>query len=291
MLSNMSTKRVLMRGHDRLAAVSSILQQARLANPHTGIWDAADIQWWWRRPRVTDDLELPVWVDESGQIAAVGLSAWGETWQTDVFISSSAITVQEVWAETMAVVHQHSPSSLRLITPESNTELIQLALESGFVLTDEKSGTTWMKIAHRPQVKEIAGFTIVDRTMRANTAHPMTGRNGDEVESRLNECSLYDATLDLAVEDEAGNVAAYALFWFDPITSTGMLEPLRVEEDFQRRGLASYLIAAGLERLASKGAHEVKVAFESEAAAQLYLKNGFVQTSVDLLLTWNPEVS
>ncbi len=35
-----------------------------MAQPNQGIWYAADVQWWWRRPRPTDDLALPVWFDE-----------------------------------------------------------------------------------------------------------------------------------------------------------------------------------------------------------------------------------
>ena len=174
---------------------------------------------------------------------------------------------------------------LRLITPEKNGELIQLALKSGFELSDELSGTTWLEIDKRPKVTEVDGFKVVDRTLRTDSGHPMVARNGENVESRLKECSLYDPTLDLAVEDDEGNVAGYALFWFDQTTSVGMLEPLRIEDNYQRRGLASFLIVAGLERLAQKGASRVKVGFESETAAKLYSKVGFVQTSVDRLLT------
>ena len=281
----MNLRRELMRGRERLAATSFILQRARMADPVNGIWDAADVQWWWRRSRVTDELDLPVWLDEVGPVAAVGLTAWGDTWQTDAFVASPAVSLEEVWSETISSVDVHAPPSLRLITPEKNVELLQLALKSGFELSDELSGTTWLDIDKRPKFTEVDGFKIVDRTMRIDSDHPMIARNGEYVESRLKECSLYDPTLDLVVEDNDGNVAGYALFWFDQTTSVGMLEPLRIEDNYQRRGLASFLIAAGLERLAQKGASRVKVGFESETAAKLYSKVGFVQTSVDRLLT------
>ena len=35
-----------------------------------------------------------------------------------------------------------------------------------------------------------------------------------------------------------GEVAGYALFWFDPVTQVGLVQPMRVEEAYQRRGLA-----------------------------------------------------
>jgi predicted N-acetyltransferase YhbS len=113
----------------------------------------------------------------------------------------------------------------------------------------------------------------------------MIARNGELIEQRLQQCSLYDSTLDLAVEDADGTVAGYALFWFDHTTLVGLLEPMRVEDDYQRRGLARLLLTNGLDRLARKGARRLKVGFEAAAARSLYLDAGFVQTSVDRLLT------
>jgi predicted N-acetyltransferase YhbS len=281
----MSVRRELLKGLERLNATTFVLQRARLAEPNVGIWDAADIQWWWRRPRSTDDLALPVWFDEFGPVAAVGICAWDDTWQTDAFVASSIVPLEVVWNETMTIISQNPIHPLRLILPERNNELIELALQSGFKLTDEISGTTWLNIDDRPKNRNVDGFTVVDRTIRAQFAHPMVARNGELVESRLKECSLYDPTLDLAIEDKDGNVAGYALFWFDKSTLVGMLEPMRIEEIFQRRGLASALITTGLDRLAGKGARTVKVGFESEAASSLYFASGFVQTSVDRLLT------
>ena len=112
----------------------------------------------------------------------------------------------------------------------------------------------------------------------------MIARNGELVERGLRQCSLYDPALDLAVEDADGTVAGYALFWFDPVTLVGLLEPMRVEDDYQRRGLARMLLTHGLDRLARKGARRLKVGFRPTPARNLYLGAGFVQTSVDRLL-------
>ena len=281
----MKVRREMLSGLERLNATTSVLQRARLTTRDAGIWDAADVQWWWRRPRETDDLALPVWFDDVGPVAAVGLSAWGDTWQTDAFITSSIVPLEVVWNETMSAVNQYPTHPLRLILPEQNSALIELAFQSGFKLTEDLSGTTWINIDDRPEIRYVDGFSVVDRTTRTHFAHHMVDRNGEFVESRLQECSLYDPTLDLAILDKDGNVAGYALFWFDQTSLVGMLEPMRVEEVFQRRGLASFLITEGLDRLARKGARTVKVGFESEAASSLYFGNGFVQTSVDRLLT------
>src|SRR5581483_8969636 len=49
------------------------------------------------------------------------------------------------------------------------------------------------------------------------------------------QCPLYDPELDLAVETADARVAGYSLYWFDPVTKTGLVEPVRVEDDYQRR--------------------------------------------------------
>ena len=107
----------------------------------------------------------------------------------------------------------------------------------------------------------------------------MQQRSGDEVEARLRQCSLYDPALDLAVETADGDAAGYALFWLDPVTKVGLLEPMRVEDAYQRRGLARALLTEGLERLAQRGARRLKVGYATEPARALYTGAGFRVTT------------
>ena len=280
----MTVRRELLRGLPRLEATTRVLQRARLADPMAGMWEAADVQWWWRRPRVTDELALPVWFDDDGPVAAAGLTAWEDGWQIDVFAVPSIVPEHEVWEAALEVAAGHAGDALKVLVRSDDARLVDLALQSGFALTDERSGTTWMDVDQRAPVADVDGFAIVDRVARADRAHPMIARNGEAVAARLRECSLYDPTLDLAVEDADGNVAGYALFWFDPTTLVGLVEPMRIEDDHQRRGLGRMVLTNGLERLARRGARRLKVGFESDAARSLYVGVGFVQTSTDRLL-------
>ena len=265
-------------------ATTTVLQRARLIDPLGGMWEAADVQWWWRQPRATDELLLPVWFDEHGPVAAAGLTAWGDTWQIDVFAVPSVVDAAEVWAATLEAADAHPRKTLQLLVPEANTRLIELAIRSGFTMTDEVSGTTWMEADQHPPVTHVDGFALGDRVLRADRPHPMIARNGKLVQERLRQCSLYDPALDLSVEDADGTVAGYALFWFDLTTLVGLLEPMRVHDEYQRRGLARMLLTNGLDRLARRGARRLKVGFETDAARSLYVGAGFVQTSVDRLL-------
>ncbi len=281
----MAVRRELLRGIERVDAATAVLQRARLSDPMSGMWEAADVQWWWRRPRASDEIPLPVWFDDIGPVAAVGLTSEEDSWQADVFVVPSLVRPDEVWKALLDIADEYQAGTLALLVHDDDAALIGLAIESGFKMTDEMSGTTWMDADQRPSVAPVDNFELVDRASGGNGSHPMIARNGEWVEHRLQQCSLYDPTLDLAVRDENGAVAGYALFWFDPVTLVGLLEPMRVEEDFQRRGLARMLMTNGLDRLARKGARRLKVGFSSDTARRVYLGAGFVQTSVDRLLT------
>lgn len=288
MFALMAVRQEMLSGVDRLDATTTILQRARLADPLAGMWEAADVQWWWRQPRPTDQISLPVWFDQHGPVAAAGLTAWGDTWQVDVFSVPSVVDEEEVWSAAVAASSRHHGGALRLLVTGDDLPVVEHAIASGFMLTDELSGTTWMDADRRPPLTSVDGFTIVDRTARGHRPHPMIARNGEQVEARLGQCSLYDPSLDLAVEDSDGTVAGYALYWFDHVTGVGLLEPMRVEDEFQRRGLARMLLSHGLDRLAGKGASRLKVGFETDTARNLYVGVGFVQTSIDRLLTCPP---
>jgi len=280
-LAYVVVRRELLRGLGRLEATTKVLQRARLADPRSGMWEAADVQWWWRSPRATDELALPVWYDDDGPVAAAGLTAWDAVWQVDVFAVPSVVDEEDVWAATLGAAAEHTWEALELLVCDEGAPLTRLALRSGFAMTNELTGTTWMDADQRPPVASVAGFAIVDRVARAGQPHPMVARNGELVEMRLRQGSLYDPALDLAVEDADGTVAGYALFWFDRTTLVGLVEPMRVHDAYQRRGLARVLLSNGLDRLARKGARRLKVGFGNDAARQLYLGAGFVQTSTD----------
>jgi hypothetical protein len=178
----------------------------------------------------------------AGSRAAAGLTAWADTWQADVFAVPSIVDEEAVWAATLEATAGHRGEALRVLVREADALLVDLAIQSGFAMTDELSGSAWMEADQRPPVAQVDGFAIVDRVTRADRRHPMIGRNGELVEPRLRLCSLYDPTLDLA------------------------------------------LLTNGLDRLARKGARRLKVGFETDAARNLYLGAGFVQTSIDRLL-------
>ena len=255
-----------LRGLERLEATTEVLQRTRGADATAGVWEAADVQWWWRRPRGSDELALPVWFDDVGPIAAAVLTDWGGEWQGDAVVVPGAVDLGEIWSALLDAADAVSAAPLDVLAREDDHDLLALLRRSGFKPTADRSGITWMNAEDRPVVAVPAdGFRVVDRASRRDVPHPMRATNGDDVERRLRQCSLYDAELDLAVEGPDRVPAGYALFWYDATTEVGLVEPMRVHEPYRRRGLARALLTAGVDRLARRGARRLKVGVDSEA--------------------------
>jgi GNAT superfamily N-acetyltransferase len=261
------------RGLEAQALATDLLHRVRLADPHAGIWEAADVQWWWRRPARSDDRGQTFWLDGDGPVGAVLATEFRGAWQVDPILVPGSPLLDEVWGHTLEVLGELSPERAEVPVREDDEPLLERARAAGLV-PGERSWETWMAAEERPRVPLPDGFVLVDRT-EGTRPHPMRGRNGDAVEERLRRCSLYDPWLDLSVETDDGELAGYSLYWFDPVTKVGLLEPMRVEDAFQRRGLARAMIAAGTERLACRGAERLKVGYEHERARALYTGAGY----------------
>lgn len=278
MAGSVSIREVRAAGRDALLLATELLQRARLADARAGVWEAADVQWWSRKARRSDAVEKLFWLDGRGPVAGVLLTSWTDTSrQCDPIVvpGLSGVEPDVVWGRALEEARTHGVGGFDVPVRDDDPVLKELVEGSGLV-AGESDGTAWMAAADRPGVTSPAeGFTLVDRTQRRATPHPMRHRNGDEVEERLIQCPLYDPELDLAVEAPDGRVAAYSLYWFDPMTKVGLVEPVRVEDEYQRRGLATAMLSAGIERLAAKGAQRMKVSYGTEAAAALYQSVGF----------------
>ena len=271
-------------GLDSLALSTALLQRARLTDAEAGLWEAADLQWWWRKPRQSDTIDDLFWIDDEGPVAGVVLTDWDETWGCDPIVvpGVSTVPLPTVWARAVEAVDALGLEAVDVLARDDDVELLALLAGSGFVADDDRSGTTWMDARDRPDVAALPdGFVLVDRAKEPTSPHPMRQRNGEEVEARLRQCSLYDAALDLAVEAADGQTAGYALFWFDPVTKVGLVEPMRVEDAYQRRGIARAMLTAGLDRLVQRGARRLKVGYATEVARALYVGAGFRVISTD----------
>ena len=264
-------------GLESLSLATRLLQRARLADPEAGIWEAGDIQWWWRSPRRSDAVDQIYWVDADEPVAGVLLTDWGRSWGCDVVLvpGIAEVAFDTAWARALEAVAALPRTTVEVLARDDDHELLQRMTRAGFAPSGSHAGITWMRADDRPGVAPLPqGLSLVDRSVPRGI-HPVSRRSGELAERRLRQCSLYDPLLDLALETDEGDTAAYALFWFDPVTLVGLVEPMRVEDQFQRRGLGSALLTAGLDRLARRGARRFKVGYGSEPARALYVGVGF----------------
>jgi predicted N-acetyltransferase YhbS len=273
-----SVREVRAAGFEALMLATALLQRARRADSQGGLWEAADIQWWWRTPRRSDEIQKLFWIDDEGPVAGVLLTSWtDDDWQCDPVVvpRASGIERSVVWERAIEHVAKHSTNGFEVPIRDGDSVFRELARQSGLT-AGEHDSTAWMNVDDRPAVLGPSdGFLLTDRTQRRAAPHPMRHRSGENVEQRLSQCPLYDPTLDLAVETADGRVAGYSLYWFDPITKVGLVEPVRVEAEFQRRGLARAMLSVGIDRLFTRGAQRVKISYETDAAAALYQTVGF----------------
>jgi GNAT superfamily N-acetyltransferase len=262
-------------GPTYLEMVTDLLQRQRIADPAGGIWEAADMQWWFTRDPHPSDEDAVFWLDAGVPVVAVVFTRWSATrYGCDVLGDAGRAPVWEYVRERCAEL---TDASVEMGLAPDDAISGGEARRAGFTEIGEEYEITWLDAADRPGRRELpAGYAFVARPEQTGP-HPMIGRNGAEVETRLRACSLYDPQLDLAVRGPAGDVAAYAMFWPDLRTGVGLVEPMRVEDRHSGRGVGAALLREGLDRLAARGCRLLKVSHESrnEAARRLYHGAGF----------------
>ena len=264
-----------------LALVTDLLQRARLASAEGGVWEAGDLQWSWRRDQHADPANARFWLDEAERsIGAVIVTEYPDVTGLDVIAmpDETELVRTELWPYAFDRMDRLRGLPIEVAVNDDDIATARLLANAGFVVVEPMAMSCWMSAAERAAVPKIAsGYRLRSTAERPIDPHHMATRNGPHVAERLKECSLYRPELDLYVEGPDGDIAGYALFWADPITSVGLLEPMRTEDRHQHKGLGTHLVRAGLERLVQHGCTRLKVTYldDNEPARLLYVGSGF----------------
>ena len=256
-----------------LELVTELLQRRRVLDPVVGLWEAADLQWWYTRDPHPTDEDATFWTDgDGGPVGAVVFTRWSATRLGCDLLGDA---VPGAWEFLRRRSELFSDVAVEMAVPDEISR--REATRAGFTEVAEEYEIAWLDAADRAGAQPFPdGYTLLSRPEH-DGPHPMIGRNGAEVEARLRRCSLYDPALDLAVRGPDGDIAGYALFWADRRTSVGLVEPMRVEDAHAGRGVAGALLRAGLDRLAARGCRRLKVSHtaDNEVARRLYHGAGF----------------
>jgi len=283
-------------GIEYLQAVTALLQRRRITHPTYGLYEAAEMHWWWSVPRPTDDLGQLFWFDDEGRPeAAVTMN--------DFNIRSSALydeitmcplfmphlgpdQIADCISRGVAVAHSYGFMAVELEVERSDDVMHSVLENLGFTTKESDALVeAWLSVDNRAPISELHdGYRLTSRAdIRSESPerlHHMSERNPVFAEARLRETSLYRPEFDLVVLDEDDNYAGYGLFWYDPVTSTGVVEPMRTKDDHQRKGLARHILTSGVDMLAKAGAQRISIGYEpaNPASGHLYRSVGFEDT-------------
>ncbi|MEP7291699.1 MAG: GNAT family N-acetyltransferase [Chloroflexota bacterium] len=87
----------------------------------------------------------------------------------------------------------------------------------------------------------------------------------------------FEIERELVVVAPDGRFAAFLIYWLDPVTQSGLFEPVGCHADFRRRGLTRALMYEGMRRMAARGMTSAIVLYHVDNAAStaLYRSVGF----------------
>jgi predicted N-acetyltransferase YhbS len=273
----MSLRQLHATGLEYLHLITDLLQRIRLDSAEHGIWEAADLQWAWRRDQHVDPNAATFWIDDDDHpVAAVVIS---NRLGCDLIAGpAESHLLPAMWSEAEAALKEMPAADVEMAVRDDDLVRISLAVEAGFIADNDVAVSCWLDAADRPQISDLAsGYRLLSRADESSTPHHMIKRSGEYVAERLKECSLYDPSMDLFVEDADGSVAAYGLFWPDPVTGVGLVEPMRTEDEYQNRGLARHILTAGVEQLAAAGCTRMKITYmdDNPTSKHIYRSTGF----------------
>ena len=274
-------------GLHAVEALTALFLRQRAEGPLADLYDAGDVQWWWKDEAKPLTVRTWLWSDATG--ADVGWARVAERTAPDTadgridadfgWLATACDQAATDIVATLGLLPARSTRPVMTVSDARDEELSGRLVTIGFVRApDEDYVQMWQQRPTPPAVPSLpAGFRFDDDRFRApEIPHHLAQRNGPEVARRLREVSLYRPDLDLCIRDANSTVAAYCLCCQDVANGVGMFEPVRTEDAYQRRGLGQALMAEGIRRLMAGGAGTIRVAREADngASAAFYGRSG-----------------
>jgi predicted N-acetyltransferase YhbS len=276
---------VIVHGQAAVRLATVLLQRLRREHPGRAVWEAADVQWWSREERPTDRAGQLFWLGAHGDPQAAVLSTgFGHSVQVDVLAASEDLSgLRMIWRAALSPAAGRARGDEFPVHPADTTGAAELTAAGYRPGPGPGVISAWLDAARRPAVPPLApGYRLLSRADEPGRVHWLAARNGADAGPRLRLCSLYRPELDLMVAAPDGTVAGYGLFWADPVTGVGLVEPMRTEDAHQNLGIASHVLAAGLERLAGLGCQRLKVAND----LGIYVRAGFEPDRAATAAVW-----
>src|SRR5438132_6997722 len=130
-------------GLEYLAFATELLRRARLIDAEAGLWEAADLQWWWRTPRSSDAIDQLFWFDDEGPVAGVVLTDWGRAWGCDpIVVPGATVPLATVWSRAVEAIDGLGLGAVEVLARDDDGELLGLLGGAGSGTDGERAGVT-----------------------------------------------------------------------------------------------------------------------------------------------------
>lgn len=265
-------------GLDYLAKATDFLIACRLEDPLGGLWDAADIQWWWREDDFRDPAhQLFFETPDGAPRAMLLLSPTYGTFdyelmpgEEDTDLGQQVLRTGMTWLE-----EQRSPTSRQYFFLKADHHALRRRAEAhGYRPMPDalvQTSQTLPSILERAPLPDGYAVRPIQHDDIIDGRQPVLTTPAGGIE-RLGHTSLYDPRHHLVVTDEDDHAVAECIYWTEPTTRIGLIEPVATHPAHRRRGLARAMLTRALQDMTRQGTTIAKVCYASSnlPAATLY---------------------
>ncbi|CAN5800348.1 hypothetical protein BH23CHL2_BH23CHL2_17580 [soil metagenome] len=267
---------------DRLL-IHDLLRQATGTEPAPLICSIGDFEWW----QANDDDPEAL---RSARLWFVGdrlvAFSWPSGRSLDVVTHPERRGLEAAILDDWVAGHADRDVPLSVNTLDSDAPRIAALKGCGFVPV-ARAYNVWEQTLDDPPpgppppdgytVRSFAGEEEIASRVAAHRSAFHPSRMTIEKHRRAMASPLYRQDLDLVAVASDGQVASYALVWFDEVNRKGFFEPVGTHADHRRRGLSRCVMQEGLRRLRVLGATLAYVNSDADDVASngLYAACGF----------------
>ena len=162
-----------------LEMATTLLQRARLAADESGLWEAADMQWWWRRDQHDDPANARFWIDRDGvPVGVVSFTDSGDSWGCDVVALPNAEQLFRgaLWRHALDRMAHLEARPIETNVRDDDVLTASLLADAGFTRGDDSVMTCWMPAGNRRPIRPIAGGYRLFSTARPSRSSASHGR-------------------------------------------------------------------------------------------------------------------
>ena len=181
-----------------LEVTTALLQRVRSVHPTKGLFEAADLQWWWRTARSTNNLPQLFWFDHLGRPeAAVIAIDWGDGIALAPVVMPDATPdwVAHVIERGLAHTSETGFGAVDLEVDRADHVMREVLVGHGFAIEEDGTDVSsvsvpvveaWLAADAQREISLLhEDYRLSSRLDTMQCPHHMIQRSGTNVETRL----------------------------------------------------------------------------------------------------------